>query len=142
MSRNDLKIWPHLQGVDLPQINGSVTILIGIDVPEAFWVMEERHGSSLDPYAIRSKLGWAVVGRKCSDSSVTDVGVNFVNTVGAKQALDQQIERLWTIDNVTKRNIPLSKEDRYALQVMEISKKFENSHYEIALPWRPGSPQL
>ena len=36
LSRNDLKIWPHLQGVDLPQRNGSVTILIGVDVPEAF----------------------------------------------------------------------------------------------------------
>ena len=142
LSRNDLKIWPHLQGVDLPQINGSVTILIGVDVPEAFWVVEERRGSSSDPYAVRSKLGWAVVGRKYSDSFVTDVGVNFVNTVGARQALDQQIERLWTIDNVPKRNIPLSKEDRYALQVMENSKKFENGHYEIALPWRPGSPQL
>ena len=82
-----------------------------------------------------------MVGRKCLNSSVTNVEVNFVKTVMAKQSLDQQIERLWTND-VHKHDKPLAKEDRYALQVMKESKKFENGHYEIVLLWKPGSPQL
>ena len=65
-----------------------------VDVPETFWVLEERRGDSSDLYAFRSKPGWSVVKRKCPDNFVTDVGVNFVNTVAAKQSLDQQIKCL------------------------------------------------
>ena len=90
-----------------------------------FWVLEDRRGGSSNPYAVRSKLVWAVVGRKYPDSSVTDVGVNFVNTVAAKQPLDRQIECLWTSDNVPNCDIPLSKEDRYALQVMKEAKRLK-----------------
>ena len=36
LSRNDLKAWPHLGNLELPQIDGSVTVLIGVDIPEAF----------------------------------------------------------------------------------------------------------
>ena len=36
----------------------------------------------------------------------------------------------------------MSKEDRYALQMMEKSKTIVNGHYKVALPWRPGAPHL
>ena len=117
--------------------------MIGVDVPEAFWIEEERRGGTKEPYAVRSKLGWAIIGKRYSNDSKTKVDVNFVNTA-ADQLLERQIECLWTVDNVPlpKRSVPLSKEDRYTLQVMEGSKNFVYGHYEIALPWRPGSPQL
>ena len=41
-----------------------------------------------------------------------------------------------------KLSVPLSKEDRYALQGMKGSKNFVDGHHEIALSWRPGSLQL
>ena len=36
----------------------------------------------------------------------------------------------------------MSKEDRYALLMMEKSKTIINGHYQVALPWRPGAPYL
>ena len=80
LSRSDLKRWPHLRNLELPQIDGAVTVLIGVDVPEAFWIEEERRGGSKDPYAVRSKLGWAIIGKRCLNVSETKVDVNFVNT--------------------------------------------------------------
>ena len=138
LSRRDLMSWPHLQDVNLPLVKGDITVLIGVDVPEAFWVLEERRGSSGEPYAVRTKLGWSVVGPKLKHKSVsTTVNVNFVST---NQMLEKQIECLWTIDNVpSKLDLCLSKEDRYALQLMKRSKNFVAGHYEVALPWRPGS---
>ena len=143
LSQSDLKAWPHVRNLELPQIDGAVTALIGVDVPEAFWIEEERRGGSKNRYAVRSKLGWAIIGKRYLNDSETKVDVNFVNTA-ADQLLERQIECLWTVDNVPlpKRSVPLSKEDRYALQVMKGSKNFVDGHYEIALPWRPESPQL
>jgi len=36
----------------------------------------------------------------------------------------------------------MSKEDRYALQVMQESEALVNGHYQVALPWKPKAPQL
>ena len=57
----DLEKWPHLSDVELHSIeNKEVRVLIGSDVPEAFWGLEERCGKRREPYAARSPLGWAV----------------------------------------------------------------------------------
>ena len=55
----DIRSWPHLQDINLPSIDETkVDLIIGCNVPEAFWVLEERRGNKGDPYAIRSPLGW------------------------------------------------------------------------------------
>ena len=36
----------------------------------------------------------------------------------------------------------MSKEDRYALQMMEKSKTIVDGHYQVALPWRPRASHL
>ena len=63
LSRSELEAWPHLKNLELPQVDGAVTVWIGVDVPEAFWIAEERRGGSKEPYAVRSKLGWAIIGK-------------------------------------------------------------------------------
>jgi len=41
----DIRDWPHLQGISLPKLDKEGSILIGSDVPEAHWVFEERRGT-------------------------------------------------------------------------------------------------
>ena len=60
---DDLKKWPHLNDVPFPMVNESdVTILIGSDVPEAFWQDDERRGRRKEPYAVKTLLGWTIIG--------------------------------------------------------------------------------
>ena len=59
----DVNEWPQLNGIELPEIDSKeVRVLIGCNVPEAFWVLEERRGSRGEPVAIRSLLGWTLIG--------------------------------------------------------------------------------
>jgi len=145
LTRKNLGSWPYLKDLDMPQVEGGVSILISVNVPEAFWVLKERRSDITDPYAVRTKLGWSLIGPKYpGDSSSTNaISVNFVNTVH-ENILDKQIECLWAVDNVPaiNRSVCLSKEDRYALQIMKSSKKFDDGHFEVAFPWRPGCPKL
>ena len=42
LTTSEVSAWPHLQDLHLPEVDGEVLLLIGVDTPEAFWVMEER----------------------------------------------------------------------------------------------------
>ena len=43
-SEQDARQWPHLQDIKLPSISEKeVRLIIGTNVPDAFWVLEERH---------------------------------------------------------------------------------------------------
>ena len=60
---HDITRWPHLQDIELPSIEETkVELIVGCNVPEAFWVLEEWHGNKGDPYTIRSPLGWMLIG--------------------------------------------------------------------------------
>ena len=143
LSAVDFKRWPHFKGVPLTHLYSDVTILIGVNVPKAFWVREERRGLDDEPYALRTVLGWSLVGPRRQDcqtvrTAFITANVNFIST-------DKQIERLWQLDQVPRSfesSIATSKEDRYALQLMQRSKDVVDSHYQFALPWKPGAPQL
>ncbi len=44
-TKGDIEEWSHLDGVRIPELeNPEVTLLIGTDVPEAYWKLEERRG--------------------------------------------------------------------------------------------------
>ena len=54
---------PHLRDVPFIRLyDRSVGILIGCDVPEAHWVMEQRIGTNKQPFASRSPFGWVLRG--------------------------------------------------------------------------------
>ena len=70
------------------------------------------------------------------------MSINFVST---EDHLESQTERLWQLDIVPSsynRQSSMSKEDRYALQMMEKLKTIVNGHFQVALPWRPGAPHF
>ena len=57
LTKKDLIKWPHLQNLTVPKLNGEVMLLIGVNTPEAFWVIEERRGNVGNPYTVRTTLG-------------------------------------------------------------------------------------
>ena len=59
LSRKELEDFSHLRDLSFPEVKGaSVTLLIGVDVPEALWVEEVRKGSPDEPCAWKSPFGW------------------------------------------------------------------------------------
>ena len=55
----DLDKWPHLQGIDIPELkDGDVMLLIGLkERPRLFLPLEYREGGEDEPIAIRYSLG-------------------------------------------------------------------------------------
>jgi len=59
----DLQRHDYLRGVDLAHVEGAtVTLLIGANLPEALRVEIVRNGSDSCPDAMRTPLGWSLLG--------------------------------------------------------------------------------
>ena len=148
-SEQDTRQWPHLEDIKLQSISEKeVRLIVGTNAPEAFWVLEERRGNRGEPYAIRTPLGWTLMGPVGRiDCQERHLNVNFVRLVESarKDCLMQQVERFWAIENyglAGDSNVCMSVEDKKALAIMERSVKLDQGHYQVALPWRQYPPFL
>ena len=133
--------WTHLQKLKIPHLeNQEVMLLIGVDTPEAFWIEDELRGKPGEPYAIKTMLGWSLIGPATGETS--EVSANFMTT---DESLEQQVRSMWELERHFSTGIEcqMSRNDRYALRIMKDSTVLtEDGHYQLALPWRPGAPQL
>ena len=138
--KSEFRKLPYLSDIDIPEVDErSVMLLIGTDSPEAHVPLEVRSGDHDQPYAVRTKLGWAVRGpvSTCAAVSTKSANVNFQHS--ADVSLQKQVEKMWNTDFSEKtdsRKHCMSLEDRRALKTMEGSMQHENGHYTIKLPWR------
>ncbi|XP_077968072.1 uncharacterized protein LOC120334576 [Styela clava] len=106
--------------------------------------MDEKRGKHNEPSAKKSILGWSLVGPALSHERNSDVHIHCVQ-VQEQDLLSQQIKCLWESDfkDASLSPIPsMSKEDKYALQLMEDSVEIVDGHYQLPLPWKPGCPDL
>ncbi|XP_068738995.1 uncharacterized protein [Montipora capricornis] len=139
----DVKRWPHLRGIEFPKLDGkAVEILIGNDVPEAHWVFEQRRGRRKQPYAVRTPLGWTLIG-PLGQTSTSEAQVNFV--CGGQEMLSNQFKRLYNAEfseSLSCWKPAFSVEDHRALAILESSARMVDGHYQLALPWRFQTPCL
>jgi hypothetical protein len=76
---DDMKKWPHLSDLRFSRIETKdVMLLIAADVPEAFWVLEERRGGRNEPCAVKSVFGWTLFGPSASVKECDNGMVNLV----------------------------------------------------------------
>ena len=101
-SEQDARQWPHLQDIKLPSISEKeVRLIIGTNVPDAFWVLEERRGNRGEPYAIRTPLGWTLMGpMERSDGEDCHMNVRSLEALReVDDCLVHQFEMFWEVEN-------------------------------------------
>ena len=57
---SDISYWAHLRGLDLPEIESEVGLLIGNNVPQAYTPCEFVTGPEGSPHATKTALGWLI----------------------------------------------------------------------------------
>ncbi|CAC5408414.1 unnamed protein product [Mytilus coruscus] len=106
-------------------------LLIGTDSPNAHIPLEIRSGNENQPYAIRSRLGWAIRG------PIEDTHASNVINVHFEEARDVLLQR-----QAQEDKNGLSIEDKEAMKMMESSITQEDGHYKLGLPWRDRETTL
>ena len=139
--REDIKCWPHLQGIDIQTINADVGLLIGSNVPQALQPQEVRMGEKGSPYGTKTIFGWTVngpLGRLGEQKAST-------NYIKADVQLSQQFRQFCDLefnDHEKDSDIAMSRNDSKALNIMEESIELNNHHYQLAMPWKQFPPNL
>lgn len=135
----ELRKFQHLKGIKIPPVEGKkVSILIGSDMPELVCPYEVRRGRPGQPCAMRSKLGWVVLGKLPADNFYINRGqTHFVQERGLRE-LDLQVRKMWETDyNEKSADIKcMSQVDKMVLSQIEESTNINSGHYEISLPFK------
>ena len=118
-------------------------MLIGANVPEAQIQEEVRVGGAGEPYAVRTLLGWAIMGPLNSNirSQSDKVNVNFLKY--GSEMLDQQMSQflgLENIDSISSSRKGMSVQDREALGKLNSSVRLVDGHYEVGMLWKHENP--
>ena len=74
----DIKKLSYLKDIDVSNIDTKdVMLLIGTDSPAAHIPLEVRSGKKDKPYAIRTRLGWAIHGPVGNTNASDKISANF-----------------------------------------------------------------
>ena len=147
--KEDISVWPHLEDVPLPEINASVDLLIGNNVPDAYSPLEVKTGPSGSPHACRTRLGW-VVWNLTRMTNPAELQVNQAEVTALKQfqedqQMDHFMQKYFNMDFPERRiddHREASVEDKRFMDKIKTSLQLKDGHYEIGLPFRNEPVQL
>ena len=132
--------FPSFKDIELPKLNNTdVTILIGADFPKLHIHKDFKYISDEDPCAVKTELGWVLLGGKKSSVHVQS---NRIST-GVK-TLD--LETFWSIDSYGTVKKPdrilMTKDEKQAYDILEKGTCFKNGHYEVGMLWKDPNIHL
>ncbi|VDI37577.1 Hypothetical predicted protein, partial [Mytilus galloprovincialis] len=128
----DIRKLPYLADIQIPSTDLTEDmLLIGTNLPNAHIPLQVRSGIENQPYAIHSRLGWAICG-PIEDTHASNV-INVHFEEARDVLLQRQLERMWTSDfddRAREDKNGLSIEDKEAMKMMESSITQEDGHYK------------
>ena len=139
-----LEQWPHLQEVRFLEVERkTISILLSTDIiQETFISLDVRKGNRNEPLAIKSCLGWSILG---GSSNVQSHSQGQVNLISSEDSSLNQLEEFWKIESygtTRPETKTLSVEDRSALKLIDSSISLLDGHYQMGLLWRDDNPVL
>ncbi|KAJ8390519.1 hypothetical protein AAFF_G00103160 [Aldrovandia affinis] len=137
--QSEIRKWPYLSEVRLPEIEADVDLLIGANCSSAMepWhVINSRNGG---PYAVKTAIGWVVNGPTRKELSEKEkpphCSVNRITVTEIEKLLVQQYNTDFPERNYDDKE-EMSQEDKQFMQSVKKTTTFENGHYSIGLPLR------
>ena len=168
-TREKAMAWPHLQKIAhllSPLKSCSIGLLVGYDCASALAPIDHLHGSDSEPYAIRTRVGWSIIGkmRARSEDSGDAIGhtyrtaavvvpqdlqpkhtsckdeprSTFICKSNIKILEPQDIGEILTQDfNSTADETSMSQDDIEFMRIMNNGiRQTEEGHYCMPLPFR------
>jgi len=105
--------------------------------------LEVRKGDPNEPFAIRSCLGWSILGGSASGSDRHQFNLNQVSC--EEISLSRQLEDFWRVESygTGKQSLKsMSVEDHKVMKIIENTISKVDGHYQIGLLWKQEDPNL
>ena len=142
--KDKLKEMTHLSDLSFPIVKGgTITLLIGVNVPVLFCLINAHKGRRGVPIAIQTPLGWSLLGPSLLTSNTSNCMVIFV--YAREDSLQSDIDCLWSMvfsDDTSVFNTSHSRKDKVTCQLMESLVSLIDTHYQLPLLWNPETRAL
>ena len=136
--------YPHLNRIEFPQLKAvDVTILIGTDHAKLLLHREFRVRRDAEPMAVKTKLGWVLMGG--SKHNIRKGSCNFLcnNSVST---IDQNVQNFWKLDLYGTLPKLLSEllppNEKRSLNTLEETTVIKDNRVETGLLWKSNVPHL
>ena len=131
------KEYPYLKEVDLPSLHPTdVTLLIGSDFPNLLVNSDFKCGTEYEPYAVKMKLGWVLMGGKNKDKHIN---LNLIETFPDFNQF-WNLESYGTLSKTDK--IMMTKDEKRSASILEKTTVLKDGRYEIGLLWKEDTVSL
>ena len=135
-----VKRWRHLAGINIPAVKAEdVGLVIGCNCPLAMEPWDVVHCEDGGPYAIKTRLGWTIVGPRDQRTDGVTSGANIkINRVSAsgKEDIAKMLTEMYNSDfteKVGSEPTPSAQDKLWQKQVND-SIKMREGKYEMSLP--------
>ena len=143
--------WRHLQTIPFPSVgkHTHVDVLIGVDHPGVHTSLAEVRGTTGEPIARLTPLGWTCIGPPSPTAKVCAFS-GFAQTFFVQKQKHQDTElnhlvrQLWEVDGHSHLAPPrqlLTKPEAEAVQRVERSCTVIDGRYQVTLPWKDDAEQ-
>ena len=141
LDRQWLYSFSYLSDLNFPHKAGPVDLILGVQYTHLHAEDEIRQGLPFEAVAMKTKLGWLVIGSDNQRNSSSVCAINFVQPLN--------LEKFYEFETlgVQARDCPcpkaaISRQDKEAIELMESSCKLEDGRYTIGLPWKKDKSLL
>ena len=140
-TRRDVAAHCHLRKLPLPDDNkapNQVEMLIGIDAHRALKPTALALGRPDEPYAMKTCLGWAVVGPIQDEASCFAVDAEEIDP------LMTRLDRFWALESAGLfENVKApSVNDKKVAKLWEDEVIMVNGHFQLPIPFKGSGPAL
>lgn len=141
-TQEDLKKWPYLSEVQLPQIDSDVELLIGMNAANVMEPWQVINSEEDGPYAVRTLLGWVTngpLGGGCSKGmDMAALTANRISLVDLQELMVSQYNTDFN-EKAYEEKTEMSVDDKRFLNIASESVKVKEGHYCINLPFKADS---
>ncbi|WP_253302436.1 DUF1759 domain-containing protein [Wolbachia endosymbiont of Psylliodes chrysocephala] len=130
--------WPYLKNLPINSFNDvRPKMLIGTDNYDLTMPRHYVENTRYDPKATLTKLGWVINGQIVRGKIETSFSFHVCERNLEDDMLHTLIQDTYKLhDDNLDSDIPLSRQDQYALTVMEITTRRISDRFETGLIWR------
>ena len=149
---SDIDESEHLWGVEIPLIENSaeVELIIGGVNPRFHKQYEVREGGLSSLWAVKTILGWTLLGRSCSADSQShaelddEIHIQLLVTDELETAMKSicSCGPEWADLHSDPEALLPSLDDERANEIMKRTCKLVDGHQQIGLPFKRGCPKL
>ena len=137
--------WRHLQSIPFPSVGKRthVDVLIGVDHPEVHTSLAEIRGTTSEPIARLTPLGWTCIGPS-TPTARPRVFTGHSQTFFVQRRdteLDNLVRQLWQVDSsdhIVPPSNALTQPEAKALDTVAQSCKMVDGRFEVNMPWKDG----